>query len=182
MNNDRNIDFTPSPTLPQGIDFTPDSSYGASSSGDGQTADGGGRLDQAKQTAHRLVSTAQQRATEQVHSRFDAQKMRAAEYASSVAETLRDTSQQFAGNEGITRYINQAADRVENLATYLHDREMDEIVGRWRISRGVSRSRSSAAPSRSGSWARASSRARRGTHAMRTTFVTNGRPTIRPGA
>jgi hypothetical protein len=128
MTNDRDIEFTPSPTLPQGVDFTPDTTVSAGSTGETQQASGA-PLDQAKEKAQRLVSTAQERAGEQVQARFDAQKQRAADSLSSVAQSLRSTTQNFqTDQDGIGRYINEAADRVDNLAHYLHDRELNEIV------------------------------------------------------
>ena len=127
MTNDRDIEFTPSPTLPQGVDFTSETNPSSGSSGGGQQA--GAPLDQAREKAQRLVSTAQERAAEQVQVRFDAQKQRAADSLTTVAETLRSTTQNFqSGQDGIGRYINEAADRVDNLAHYLHDRELNEIV------------------------------------------------------
>ncbi|MBW3630959.1 MAG: hypothetical protein KY464_16925 [Gemmatimonadetes bacterium] len=133
MTNDRDIEFTPSPTLPQGVDFTPETNQSSGAAGGSQQASGGQQasapLDQAREKAQRLVSTAQERAAEQVQVRFDAQKQRAADSLSSVAETLRNTTQNFqTGQDGIGRYINEAADRVDNLAHYLHDRELNEIV------------------------------------------------------
>jgi hypothetical protein len=127
MNNERDIEFTASPTLPQGVDFTPDTNQASGSNGTEQAA--GAPLDQAREKAQRLVSSAQERAVETVQARFDQQKMRAADSLSSVAQTLRSTTQNFqASDDGIGRYINEAADRVDNLAHYLHDRELNEIV------------------------------------------------------
>jgi hypothetical protein len=132
MKNEGDIEFTASPTLPQGVDFTPETggTMGASGSTGGtqnsQSTQGGDAMEQAR----RLVSTAQERATEQVQARFDATKTRAAESLSGMAQTLRDTTQHFAGQQdGIGRYISQAADRVDHIATYLQDRELNEIVG-----------------------------------------------------
>lgn len=127
MTNDRDIEFTPSPTLPQGVDFTREADPTSGSADAAQEA--GTPLDQARERAQRLVSNAQERAAEQVQARFDAQKQRAADSLSGVAETLRSTTRNFqTGQDGIGRYINEAADRVDNLAHYLHDRELNEIV------------------------------------------------------
>jgi len=146
MKNERDIEFTASPaldTMTTGVDFTPDttSTMGgttgtmgtAGTTGTTDTENGLGSrlgLDQAKDRAQQLVSTAQERVTETVQSRLDQQRFRAADSLTSVAQTLRSTSQQFpAGGDGMARYINQAADRVEDVAHYLHDRELSEIVG-----------------------------------------------------
>ena len=127
MNNERDIEFTASPTLPQGVDFQPEMGESTTSNGDQQAA--GAPLDQAREKAQRLVSTAQERAVETVQARFDAGKTRAADSLSSVAQSLRSTTQNFqTSQDGIGRYINEAADRVDNLAHYLQDREMNEIV------------------------------------------------------
>src|SRR5688572_18682882 len=127
MKNESDIEFTASPTLPQGVDFTPDTSQASGANGDQQAS--AAPLDQAREKAQRLVSTAQERAVEQVQARFDEQKIRAADSLSSVAQTLRGTTQNFStSQDGIGRYINEAADRVDNLAHYLHDRELNEIV------------------------------------------------------
>ena len=127
MKNESDIEFTASPTLPQGVDFESDTSQANRSTGDAQAA--GAPLDQAREKAQRLVSTAQERAVETVQARFDEQKVRAADSLSSVAQTLRSTTQNFqTSQDGIGRYINEAADRVDNLAHYLHDRELNEIV------------------------------------------------------
>ena len=124
MNNERDIEFTASPTLPQGVDFQPDTT-----GSNGTHEASGAPLDQAREKAQRLVSTAQERAVETVQARFDAGKMRAADSLSSVAQSLRSTTQNLqASPDGIGRYINEAADRVDNLAHYLQDREMNEIV------------------------------------------------------
>jgi vacuolar-type H+-ATPase subunit H len=87
-------------------------------------------VDQAKTTAQRLVSEAQDRATEQVHSRLDAQKHQAAESLSGVAESLRATGRQMRGQPiaGASGYVEQAADRVEDLAYFLRESEVGEIV------------------------------------------------------
>ena len=127
MKNESDIEFTASPTLPQGVDFTPETNQAGGASRDQQAA--GAPLDQAREKAQRLVNTAQERAVEQVQARFDEQKIRAADSLSSVAQTLRSSTQNFqTSQDGIGRYINEAADRVDNLAHYLHDRELNEIV------------------------------------------------------
>ena len=49
---------------------------------------------------------------------------------SDVAETIRSSSDSLpAGADGISRYINQAADRVDEVASFLHDSELSDIVG-----------------------------------------------------
>jgi hypothetical protein len=128
MKNESDIEFTASPTLPQGVDFIPDTNQASGTTGNTQQQ-AAGAVDQAREKAQRLVSTAQERAVEQVQARFDAQKQRAADSLSGVAQTLRSTTQNFqTDQDGIGRYINEAADRVDSLAHYLHDRELNDIV------------------------------------------------------
>lgn len=143
MKNERDIEFTASPaldTMAQGVDFTPDTATTTGSAGSGTGTMGasgagdyspeGGRIDQAKDRAQQLISTAQERVADTVTTRLDEQRHRAAHRLSDVAETIRSTGEGFpAGADGITRYINQAADRVDEVATFLHDSELGEIVG-----------------------------------------------------
>lgn len=134
MKNERDIEFTASPaldTMTTGVDFTPDTTgaTGTTRMETGSDGSTGGRLDQAKDRAQQLMTTAQERVADTVQSRLDAQRYRAADSLTTVATALRNTSQQFpAGGDGMARYINQAADRVEDMAHYLHDRELGEIV------------------------------------------------------
>jgi hypothetical protein len=131
MKNEGDIEFTASPIMPQGVDFTSDAgttgSTGSAGGAQGaQGSQGGDPLEQAK----KLMSSAQERATEEVQARLDATKQRAAESLSGVAQTLRESTSHFQGQQdGIGRYINQAADRVDHMASFLHDRELTEIVG-----------------------------------------------------
>ena len=130
MSNERDIEFTPSPTLgtPQ-LDFTPDPALASPSTGSFDRSEERGPVAQAKEKAQQLVSSAGQRAAEQVTSRLDAQKERAADSLTEVAESLRNSSRQFQGDQnGLGRYINQAADRVEDIAHYLQDREVADIM------------------------------------------------------
>lgn len=149
MKNERDIEFTASPaldTMTQGVDFTPESGTTGSSTGSMGSATGtmgasgsgttdgysqeSGRMEQAKDRAQQLISTAQERVTEKVTSRLDEQRHRAAHQLSDVAETIRSTGERFPeGADGITRYINQAADRVDEVASFLHDSELSDIVG-----------------------------------------------------
>lgn len=126
MKNEGDIGFTPEATLPQGTDFAPeltDRSLG----GEGMRGSGA-PLDQAREKAQALMSTAQERAAERLNSQFDMQKVRAADSLSSVAQTLRGTTDGLPV-DGVGRYINEAADRVDDLAHYLQDHELADVVG-----------------------------------------------------
>lgn len=117
MNNESDVQFRPAP----GLDS-------AATAGQEQ-APGEGTMEQVKDKAQQLASQAQQKATEQVQPRLAAQKDRAANTLSSVAQSLRTSSQQLQGEQdGVSRYMQQAADRVEGFANYLQSREVDEIV------------------------------------------------------
>jgi len=149
MKNERDIEFTASPALDsmtQGVDFTPETGTTGSTSGTMGSSTGtmgasgagttagyaqdGGRMDQAKEKAQQLISTAQERVAEKVTTRIDEQRHRAAHRLSDVAETIRSSGDSLpAGADGISRYINQAADRVDEVATFLHDSELGDIVG-----------------------------------------------------
>lgn len=70
--------------------------------------------------------------TEQVETRLSDQKMRAVETVGTVADTLRSSSQQLSdsGQDGVSRYIERAADQAERLASYLDSTEVSEVVDR----------------------------------------------------
>ena len=82
MKNESDIEFTASPTLPQGVDFKPETNRADGTNGEAQAA--GAPLDQAREKAQRLVSTAQERAVETVQARFDEQKIRACELSAAA--------------------------------------------------------------------------------------------------
>jgi hypothetical protein len=132
MTNQRDTEFNPSPSLEAGtggVEFQPATEAQAGSAGGEQHRGGGAPVEQALDQAGRLMHDAQERALETVHDRFDAQKHRAADSLSGVAQTLRRSTQQLEGEQqNFGRYINQAADRVDDLAHYLHDRELEDIV------------------------------------------------------
>lgn len=88
-------------------------------------------VDQAKAKAQQLVSDATQRTTEEVQSRLESQKQRAAESLSSFAQSLRSSSQQMEGQPlEIGGYVQRAADQVDDLAYFLRERDVSEIVDR----------------------------------------------------
>ena len=132
MTNERGVDFTPSPDFGAttgSAEFTAAPGLGDRSAGEALRAQADSTLGQAKEQAQQLVGSARQQTTERVYSGLDAQKHRAADSLSSVAQTLRTSGQQLQGQQdGVSQYLNQAADRVEELAHYLHDREVGELV------------------------------------------------------
>ena len=73
-----------------------------------------------------------ERVTEQVESRIADKKVRAAERVSTVAETLKSSSEDLRdrGEERVSHYVEQAADQVERIATYLQDTNVADVVHR----------------------------------------------------
>ena len=73
-----------------------------------------------------------ERVTEQVESRIADTKVRAAERVSTVAETLKSSSEDLRdrGEERVSHYVEQAAEQVERIATYLQDTDVADVVHR----------------------------------------------------
>lgn len=82
--------------------------------------------DQAKQQAGQLADQAKQ----QVTSQLSTQKERAASSIGTVAQALRQTSQQMSQQDqgGVTQYIDRAADQIERLSGYIQNKEVGELV------------------------------------------------------
>jgi hypothetical protein len=152
MNNERDVHFTPSPSVGAvgEVDFTPDTPLGAAAANRTSTGnlgtgtagswnnenEAGGIADKARNAADQLAGRAQQlagtvqeQATSRVQSRLDEQKNRAADTLASMASSLRSSGQQLRGQQdGISGYIDQAADRLESISRELHDREVGELM------------------------------------------------------
>jgi hypothetical protein len=73
-----------------------------------------------------------ERVTEQVETRIADTKVRAAERVSTVAETLKSSSEDLRdrGEERVSHYVEQAAEQVERIATYLQDTDVADVVHR----------------------------------------------------
>jgi hypothetical protein len=83
---------------------------------------------QAKETAGNLVGQART----QVKTQLTSQKDKAAESLGGVAEAIRSTGAQLNEQDQpaqVGRYVNQAADVVENVAQYLRTKDIDEMFG-----------------------------------------------------
>lgn len=81
---------------------------------------------QAQQTAGQVANQAKQQTT----SVLTGQKERAADSLDSVAQALRQTSQQLQEQQGgISQLGNTAADRVERVSQYLRNTDVNGIVG-----------------------------------------------------
>jgi len=144
MQNERDVQFTPSPAIGSPGDVTFEASPALEgSAGSGSTGAAGaassaasGAADKAKDKAQQLADSAQQlagdlqqRATGQVTSQLEAQKHRAAESLGSVADSIRGTGESLKSLPGgVSGYLYQAADQVEGMARYLEERDVEEIV------------------------------------------------------
>jgi len=155
MNNERDVHFTPSPSVGAvgEVEFTPDMNPGSTAAnrpmnaGSANTPSGGiwneggstesagmkekalSAADQLTSRAQQLAGTVQEQATSRVQSRLDEQKNRAADTLASMASSLRSSGQQFRGQPaGISNYIDDAADRLESIAHELHDRDVGELM------------------------------------------------------
>lgn len=124
MANERNdaFDSTGIDGLSQERDFE----TGATGTGQTITSDTGS--DQPiTARAREAVSTAGHRAVERVQERFADQVSRATGQLESVASSLRTAGEQMP-DEGIGRYMVQAATQVDNLASFLNNREVSDLV------------------------------------------------------
>jgi len=83
---------------------------------------------QAKETAGNLVGQART----QVKTQLTSQKDKAAESLGGVAEAIRQTGTQLNEQDQpapVGRYVNQAADVIDNVAQYLRTKDIDEMFG-----------------------------------------------------
>jgi hypothetical protein len=124
MQNDRDVGFTPAPDL---NDTTRHMGATAGSAGLGQASDVGGS-DGVTDRAKNVASDVRERAAEQIQARASETKHRATDSLSDVAESLRTASQQLPHENGVGRYMLQAANQVDNLATFLENREMADLL------------------------------------------------------
>ena len=94
-------------------------------------------LDQAKQQAQPVVQQTQQKAGElmvqardQLKSQVTDQKERMTGGLDRVAQALRQTSQQLREHEQgfVSPYADTAAEQVERISAYLHERDLDELT------------------------------------------------------
>ena len=82
--------------------------------------------DQVQQKAGEVKDLVATQATDKI----EAQKAAASESLTTVAHAFRHTGQQLRGQEqeGVARYIDQAAERVEHFADYLGGRDVRELA------------------------------------------------------
>lgn len=118
-----------------GMDQDDASDMGSSqgdSTGGGQAQRQGGFVDTAKDKIQELASQARQTANEQVESRFSSGKTRATQTLGSVAQTLHSSSQQLRDQqqEGIGKYADQAANKIEEISHYLENASLNDVATR----------------------------------------------------
>jgi hypothetical protein len=89
-------------------------------------AQGTGTMEKAQQ----LAGQVQQKATQRVESGLARGKTQAAETLNTLAESLITTGQQLRerNQEPVSRYVDQFADRVRRVSTYLQNTDVSEIV------------------------------------------------------
>jgi hypothetical protein len=100
---------------------------GASSSPADAGASSAGVIDQAKETISNVAS----QAGSKVASRLDMQKDRAADGLGSVAQTLRQTSDQLRDQDkgaAFQEYIASAADQVDRLSGFLRSTNVNQMI------------------------------------------------------
>jgi hypothetical protein len=84
-------------------------------------------ISQSQQQASQLMDKAQA----QAKSRLTTQKHQATQGLQSLAQTLDQTSQQLQqqGQESLAQYATKAGDQVEQLAQYLQQRDINQLLG-----------------------------------------------------
>jgi hypothetical protein len=109
---------------------TQDQTQTGGQSGVQSTAQDAGVVEQTKQKAQELSSQVQQKATQRVESGLAKGKIQAAETLSTIAESLLVSGQQLRerNQEPVSRFVDQAADRVRRVSNYLQNTDVSEIV------------------------------------------------------
>jgi ElaB/YqjD/DUF883 family membrane-anchored ribosome-binding protein len=94
------------------------------------TTQGVGAAEQTKQKAQELASQVQQKATQRVESGLTRGKVQAAETLNTVAQSLVMSGQQLRerNQEGISRFVDRTADRVQRVSNYLQNTDVSEMV------------------------------------------------------
>lgn len=128
MANERDNAFTSTGLggIDQGTDFDTGLPGTAGTNRTMNTSDGAGQPMTAR--AKEAASTAGHKAVERVQERLADQVSRATGQLESVASSLRTAGAQMPADNGIGRYMVQAATQVDNLASFLNNREVGELV------------------------------------------------------
>jgi hypothetical protein len=126
MSDEVDVQFTPASDAE--VKFTPSSDFQSA----GSRMNAGSQestMDQAKDRVEGMVDRAQDRVKDAAESRLSAGKSEAVDRLSGVAQSLRSSGQQFEGQEAISQFVTRAADRVENFANHLRNRDVPELLG-----------------------------------------------------
>jgi hypothetical protein len=99
---------------------------GLAGSGAGHAADGEGRGVAAD--AKDLASSVKDRAVERVEERITDNKHRAVDQLEDVAQSLRSAGAQLPADNAASRYIVQAANQVDHLASFLNNRDVSDLL------------------------------------------------------
>jgi hypothetical protein len=108
-------------------------SSGAAGTTSGQTQSGAGQglKDQAIAQAHALVDQARTTAQDKVRSAVTTGKTSTVQALSGIAESLSVAGQQLRDQQnGASRFVDQAADRLDKAAKYIDTAEVDDLIQR----------------------------------------------------
>lgn len=127
MHNDKDVAFTPGAPLQGRV------AAGAAERDASPRIDQGGpemsdRLHERVEQAKDLAGNVGHRVADTVEDRLSDQKLRAADSLGQVAHSLRSAGQQMPSDNGWGRYVSQAADRVDDLAGFIKEHEISELV------------------------------------------------------
>lgn len=127
MENDGGTGYTPTPGS-RGADRATGLESGMG--GDfGQTIQGDGRPTQdAKAKVKDAATEAGHRAAERIEERAEVQKTRATSQLGDLARSLRMASDQLPADNGMGRYMGVAASQVDNLAAFLDQNDVADLV------------------------------------------------------
>jgi hypothetical protein len=128
MPNERDTEFT---TTPGVRDVGGESRPGSTTDFGGRTGYETGGTASGTQTGSSvrdLATEARQKAVEQVQTQAEDRKDQAANSLGSVAQSLRTASQQLNEQEGVARYMERAANQVDNLASFLNSHDVADMM------------------------------------------------------
>jgi hypothetical protein len=109
---------------------TQDRTTSGGQSGGQSATQGRGTVEQTKQKAQELAGQVQQKATQRVESGLAKGKTQAAQTLNTVAESLVVSGQQLRerNQQNVSRFVDQAADKVQRASNYLQNTEVSEII------------------------------------------------------
>lgn len=125
MRDEVDVKFTPAPDTEVGFTPSPDMKSAGSQRSTGDTE---GMMEQAKDRAEDFVDSAGRRAKDAVEHGLNAGKNQAVDRLNDVAHGLRTTGDQFQGQETISHLVTRAADRVEDFANHLRNRDVTQLI------------------------------------------------------